>query len=282
MKKIEQAASFITQNLSLFQCPVCRQDFHQFHNNSLNCLNGHSFNLSKKGTIHFLQKQSKNDYSREMLLHRHLIAQAGLFDHIIQSIYQLIENKEGATLDVGCGEGSHLSALAKMGLAGQRIGFDISKEGIQLAASHYRDAFWCVADLSRSPFAENQYDTILNIFSPSNYKEFHRLLKPGGQVIKVVPGENYLIELREQFYKDRQEKQRYSNQEVVDHFAQHFPNYTTQEVHYSFDVPEDRVDDLMKMTPLYWSANKEETTSLLKQGINKVTVDVQILVGKCS
>ncbi|MDZ7835836.1 MAG: hypothetical protein U5K84_11455 [Alkalibacterium sp.] len=32
--------------------------------------------------------------------------------------------------------------------------------------------------------------------SPSNYEEFDRLLKPGGRVIKVIPGEDYLKELR--------------------------------------------------------------------------------------
>src|SRR5699024_10380001 len=143
-------------------------------------------------------------------------------------IYMNIDQKEGVTLDVGCGEGSHLNKLAEMGLNGRKIGFDISKEGIQLAASHYRSAFWCVADLSHPPFAFQQYDTILNIFSPSNYKEFKRLLAEKGQVLKVVPEEHYLIELRQHFYKGQEEKEVYSNKEVVDHFSDQFPEVETQ------------------------------------------------------
>ena len=68
--------------------------------------------------------------------------------------------------------------FTKSGVSGTKIGFDISKDAIQLAASHYfDDAFWCVADLAHSPFAGEQFDAILNILSPSHYEEFGRLLK---------------------------------------------------------------------------------------------------------
>ena len=50
-----------------------------------------------------------------------------------------------------------------------------------------------------SSFAPASFDTILNLFSPSNYQEFDRILKPGGQVIKVVPAASYLKELRQAF-----------------------------------------------------------------------------------
>lgn len=62
---------------------------------------------------------------------------------------------------------SFLAELSQAGLSGLKIGFDLSKEGIYLASNQPIDAFWCVADLTNLPFADQGLDTILNIFSPS-------------------------------------------------------------------------------------------------------------------
>ena len=80
--------------------------------------------------------------------------------------------KNKTVVDVGCGEGSFLAELSQAGLSGLKIGFDLSKEGIYLASNQPIDAFWCVADLTNLPFANEGLDTILNIFSPSHYQNF--------------------------------------------------------------------------------------------------------------
>ncbi|MEG0288445.1 MAG: methyltransferase domain-containing protein [Carnobacterium sp.] len=280
MKKIDSAAQFLTEQMDLFQCPVCRQAFQQVENRSLRCESGHLFDLSKKGTLYFLLKGSKNEYDKEMLTARFQIAQAGLFDPLLDSVYQHIQNKEtGHLLDVGCGEGSQLDYLTKLGLKGQKIGFDISKDAIQLAASHFTSAFWCVADLAQSPFATNQYDTILNIFSPSNYQEFERLLKPGGQVLKVVPEKDYLMELRALFYRDQKERQDYSNELVIKKFKEHFSSIETKRVRYQFPLTDDAFKNLMKMTPLSWGASEAAKQYALEHPLSHITVDVCLLIG---
>lgn len=50
------------------------------------------------------------------------------------------------------------------------------------------------------PFASNHFSDVINILSPSNYQEFKRVLKPQGQIIKVMPNANYLQELRHLVY----------------------------------------------------------------------------------
>lgn len=165
-------------------------------------------------------------------------------------------------------------------MKGQKIGFDISKDAIQLAANHFSTAFWCVADLAQSPFASQQYDTILNIFSPSNYKEFDRLLKKGGQVIKVVPEKDYLIELRKLFYRDQAEKQTYSNEVVIEKFKEHFPSMEMKRVNYSFELTQSLFEDLMKMTPLSWGASPASKEYALAHPLQSVTIDVCVLVGQ--
>ncbi|EDP67830.1 ribosomal RNA large subunit methyltransferase A, putative [Carnobacterium sp. AT7] len=281
MKKIEKAALFMQENRELFQCPICKDTFDQLEGNSLSCLNGHLFDISKKGTLYFLLKGTKNEYDKEMLSSRFNIATAGLFHPLLDELYKcIIEKEDGHTLDVGCGEGSQLDYLTTLGLKGQKIGFDISKDAIQLAANHFSTAFWCVADLAQSPFASQQYDTILNIFSPSNYKEFDRLLKKGGQVIKVVPEKDYLIELRKLFYRDQAEKQTYSNEVVIEKFKEHFPSMEMKRVNYSFELTQSLFEDLMKMTPLSWGASPSSKEYALAHPLQSVTIDVCVLVGQ--
>ncbi|MFO8069651.1 MAG: methyltransferase domain-containing protein [Alkalibacterium sp.] len=274
MKKIDKAKSFLSDQLHLFKCPVCQSSFDVIEGYQLSCTNKHSFDLSKKGTLHFLLKPSKSEYSRPMLLSRQRIAKMGFWQPMLDTLYSSIGNKKGVVLDVGCGEGAHSAYLREEGLAGPVIAFDISKEGVNLGAATYEDIFFLVADLAQSPFATAQFDTILNILSPSNYEEFNRLLKPGGQVIKVIPGKDYLKELRAFQPK---ENQTYSNKEVKDKFMTHYPKATEHQVRYSVELNDEEVKDFLDMTPLGWhiEASQKQADSL-----HRITVDMVILVGE--
>ncbi len=106
-----------------------------------------------------------------------------------------------------CGEGSHLQRIIEgSNIPATGIGLDISKDGILLASKRYENSIWIVGDLAKSPFGDQSFHIILNILSPSNYKEFKRLLVQDGLVIKVVPRPDYLKELREVLYDDMEKK----------------------------------------------------------------------------
>lgn len=277
MNKKDKAIQFLVEYKELLQCPICKQAFFEVEGNSVQCERGHSFDVSKKGTVYFLLKQVKSEYNRKMLESRTRVAKKGLWHPLLKEIYGWIEEPTGVHLDVGCGEGSHLNELSKLGLAGQKIGFDISKEAIQLAATQYTGAFWCVADLVHSPFASHHYDTILNILSPSNYTEFNRLLHSEGQLIKVVPNAGYLKELRKALYED---KKIYSNERVVKHFFSHYPLASQESVSYTVEVNAEDIRDLIKMTPLGWQASERKKKELLTHPFAQITVDLTVLVGK--
>jgi 23S rRNA (guanine745-N1)-methyltransferase/PadR family transcriptional regulator PadR len=277
VKKKERASLFLSESIHLFQCPICKQSFEKVEEGTLYCVENHTFDVSKKGTVHFLLKQSKNEYNKEMLESRTKIATAGLWKPLLEEIIEVIETPEGTHLDVGCGEGTHLHHLSTLGLKGSKIGFDISKDAIQLAAAQYTEAFWCVADLADSPFQTTQYDTILNILSPSNYAEFDRLLKENGQVIKVVPNEGYLKELREALYEDQKP---YSNKEVVENFYKQYDSVSEKNVTYQWAIKKEDRADLIRMTPLAWNASDKKKEELLEDGFDSITVDLTILIGK--
>ena len=274
MKKIEKAQMFLENHLDLFQCPVCQKTFDQIENFQLTCPNHHQFDLSKKGTLHFLLKPMHSEYTRDMLLARQRIAQDGFWHGLLEHVYSLVERPSGVHLDVGSGEGSQSDYLKQLGLSGPTVAFDISKEGINLAAATYEDIFFLVADLAQSPFSENAFDTIFNILSPSNYQEFKRILKAGGQVIKVVPGADYLKELRTFSGSENKE---YSNQAVVDKFMEHFPNGTQHHVQYTVELADEHIDDFIQMTPLGWHADLDDQA---KSKLKTITIDLFILEGR--
>ena len=63
-----------------------------------------------------------------------------------------------------------------------------------------RAAFLHVADVwQRWPIADDSADVVLSVFSPRNFIETERVMKPGSVLIVVTPEENHLVELRTKF-----------------------------------------------------------------------------------
>ncbi|MDA9472701.1 methyltransferase domain-containing protein [Enterococcus sp. 5H] len=280
LKKIDSARNYLEKHYRQFRCPTCHKEF-VLNGYSLICEENHQFDLSKKGTLYFLSHSIQTEYNKKMLLHRGKMIQSGMYQPLLDKIIEAM-NLTGNTLDVGCGEGSFLSELTRLGLAGGKTGFDISKDGIYLASSQPIDAFWCVADLTNLPFNDHSMDTILNIFSPSHYQEFRRVLKQDGTVIKVIPEEGYLKELRAAFYSDDREKQSYSNEKVLAKFSKEMSVISDERVTYKFEIPEVNQLDLLEMSPLEWGVSETVKQKLQKAPLREITIDVRMLIGNVS
>lgn len=276
LKKIERSQRFLKKHLTLFRCPICHLPYQAVQEDSLVCPQDHRLDLNRQGTLYFLRHQVHSEYNRTMLLSRRRILQSGLFNGFLQVIAQKMITG-GTTLDVGCGEGTPLHFLEKQ--AGTAVGFDLSKAGIKLATQQPTTAFFCVADLAQLPFNAQTFQSVLNIFSPSNYQEFSRILAPEGQVIKVIPNSDYLVELRRALFAD-DARRHYSNQKVQSRFKEKYGQVTTQRVRYQFTVPEAQFTDLVVMTPLHWQASTEQIHQLVAHPFSQITVDVTVLVGQ--
>ncbi len=279
LKKIERGTMFIQTQSDLFRCPTCHQMMHA-QEKALVCLEGHRFDVSKKGTLYFLNHQIKTDYDREMFEHRRKLIVHGMYQPLLDLLQPFCQNQR--ILDVGCGEGSFLQQLNEQATLLPSVGFDISKEGVYLASDYGENVFWCVADLTNLPFQEDRFTTILNIFSPSNYQEFQRVLVDGGQLIKVVPRSGYLKELRAAFYPEDEKKQHYSNQAVVEKFQETFRESERQTLTYVFDIPESCQLSLLEMSPLEWGVSMEIKEKLQKKPLKRITIDLDILIGRIS
>ena len=282
MKKNERQRQFVQRHLDLFRCPTCQAPAAVVQGNSLVCVNGHRIDFNRHGYLHFLNGAATTEYGREMFLARRQLLAAGLFKPLVQRIAQCLPTRPIRLLDVGTGEGTPLLQLAqsRSRFADTRVGFDISKPGITLATQLDLTAFFCVADLRQLPFNNESFDAVVELFSPSDYQEFNRVLAPEGELLKVVPNAGYLGELRQLLYRDDQAKLHYDNHRVVELFNRHYPAATTEQIKYQFTIPAGLQEALVEMTPLHWGKGARQLSKHELASLTTVTVDVSLLRAK--
>lgn len=288
--KFESAKKLIKDNHGIFKCPVCGREMTINRTNSLECKNGHNFDLARHGYVNLLLKPVRSDYDQKMYDSRSTVIKSGFFDSLLIAISDLIlemypkhELAVSKILDAGCGEGSHLAKiLSNLGQTGTvdwlGIGVDISKEAILTAAKEYPNIIWSVADLAKLPFQNDQFDIVLNILSPANYGEFERVLKKGGLLIKAVPGNDYLIELRE-FLFEGTAKQSYHNDRIIRHFSSNINLIDARQTSATLCLNSEHIEHVIKMTPLARHGKKEKIDAIIETGTKSITVAFDILVG---
>lgn len=284
MKKIERAQQFVNDHMKLFRCPVCHASLEKIVGTSVICHNHHVIDFNKHGYLHLLNNNGGTEYDRQMFVDRRQLLSAGLFKPIIQKIAADFPKKALRILDVGTGEGTPLMQLAEQRCQQEdtMVGFDIAKAGIQLATQLPFGGFFCIADLRNLPFANDSFDIVMELFSPSDYQEFERVIAPNGELIKIIPNANYLIELRHLLYGQDDRHYHYDNQRVLDLFRQHYPMATVTPVKYRFAVPNGMQRALIGMTPLHWGKGVAKLSEDDLQQITAVTVDISILRAKIS
>lgn len=284
------AAQLMAASSAIFRCPVCSAAMELQHVKSLECINRHTFDLSKVGYVNLFTHSPKVKYEKQMFEARHLLCQAGLFAPMNQvisdyMIHELVDTDQVIKLlDAGCGEGSHLFHLKKYverktasRLLG--VGIDLAKEGVYIAAREYPNLIWCVADIANCPFRDRQFHCIMNILSPANYAEFQRVLMNGGTMIKVVPGKQHLQEIREYFYGQTARKA-YTNDRTIQRFQDDFRITAIERVTYKAAIAQEWMAAVIQMTPLSWGIAAEKQQQALRMEVNEITMDLTILFGK--
>ena len=261
------------QQFNRFACPHCKEPMKVETEGRLQCENRHSFDVAKQGYVYMLAKPMNSMYSKELFDARHHIITSGLYDRVQQKIADMIGGEGAQILDTGCGEGSHLARICAQLDGAVGVGIDIAKEAIIAAAKFNPRQIWCVGDLAKSPYQAASFDIVLNFLSPANYEEFARLLKPGGKVIKVVPQENYLKELRMQAFADT-EKESYTNASTVERFKEQFAHVAVERVTYTLPIAAADVPKLLQMTPIGWHVENANEIKL-----TEITIDLDILIG---
>ena len=263
-----------------FACPICQENLTLLET-SLKCCNRHSFDLAKFGYVNLAPqiKQSVN-YDKENFQNRQQILEAGFYRAILEAISDLLSNSKNAKtiLDIGCGEGFYSRKLQERHPDKTFYAFDISKDSVQIAAKSEPNwaVNWFVGDLARLPIKDASMDILLDIFSPANYGEFRRVLSKDGILIKVIPTENHLKEIRQKV-QDQLTNKDYSNQDIKNHFQEHFTILSSQTASLTKTITAEQLQALLSMTPLLFHIDQ---TKIDWSQLTEITIEAEILVGK--
>ena len=263
-----------------FACPICQENL-TLVESSLKCNNRHSFDLAKFGYVNLAPqiKQSAN-YDKENFQNRQQILEAGFYQAILEDISNLLATNPSAktVLDIGCGEGFYSRKLQESHSEKTFYAFDISKDSVQIAAKSEPNwaVNWFVGDLARLPIKDGSMDILLDIFSPANYGEFRRVLSKDGILIKVIPTENHLKEIRQKVQNQLTNKD-YSNQDIKNHFQNNFTILSSKTASLTKTITTKQLQALLSMTPLLFHVDQ---TKIDWSQLTEITIEAEILVGK--
>ena len=203
--KIDAARRNFQSMRATLLCPHCRAELQQ-QDNCFRCPAGHCYDLSARNYLNLApaQRQTGQKYNKDLFAARRRVFEGGFYQPLLDEIaavcLRLHNHPRPDMLDAGCGEGWFAGTLYRQLTADGRepelLAVDLSKDGVEMAAAHTRPLKCLIADLARLPLPDASLDIILNILSPANYSEFRRVLRPDGLLLKVIPGEDYLCQVR--------------------------------------------------------------------------------------
>lgn len=268
------------QTATAFACPICQEAL-DLVQQSLVCTNRHSFDLAKFGYVNLApQVKASKDYDKENFQNRQLVLENGFYDHILTSLSECLSplDHPANILDIGCGEGYYSRSLQERYPDHSFYAFDLSKESIQLAAKSDQEwrVKWFVGDLARLPLLDQSMDLLLDIFSPANYQEFKRVLAPDGRLIKVIPTAAHLQEIRQKV-KEHLDQADYSNEQIIQHFSDHFTIENTIHCQERFELTPALREALLSMTPLLFHVDPAQIDWT---DLTQVTISATILIGR--
>ena len=268
------------QTATAFACPICQENL-TLVESSLKCINRHSFDLAKFGYVNLApQVKASQDYDKENFQNRQLVLENGFYDHILNALSECLSPLAHPVniLDIGCGEGYYSRSLQERHPDHSFYAFDLSKESIQLAAKSDQEwkVKWFVGDLAHLPLLDQSMDLLLDIFSPANYQEFKRVLAPDGRLIKVIPTATHLQEIRQKV-KDHLDQVDYSNEQIIQHFSDHFTIENTIHCQERFELTPALREALLSMTPLLFHVDPAQIDWT---DLTQVTISATILIGR--
>ncbi|COF99381.1 putative RNA methyltransferase [Streptococcus pneumoniae] len=110
----------------------------------------------------------------------------------------------------------------------------------------------------------------------ANYGEFRRVLSKDGILIKVIPTENHLKEIRQRV-QDQLTNKEYSNQDIKEHFQEHFTILSSQTASLTKTITAEQLQALLSMTPLLFHVDQSKIDW---SQLTEITIEAEILVGK--
>ncbi len=268
-------------------CPVCQTPVTTTEDGGV-CRKGHRFDRARSGYMHLLpanRKHAKNPGDDKLMVDaRRKFLDKGYYRPLADTVSRLagdwlanLPHQTPCVLDAGCGEGYYTTllydALCQRGLEPDILGVDISKLALDKAAKRQKAIFYVVASVFHLPVPDACCDLLCSLFSPYCSEEYQRVIRPGGAMLLVIPGENHLWELKQAIYE-----RPYKNQ--VKPFAlEGFTLLDHMQVHDTIYLAEHNdIENLFKMTPYYYKTSEQDQARLLGRGELTTQIEFEVLL----
>ena len=266
-------------------CPVCQTPITTTEDGGV-CRKGHRFDRARSGYMHLLpanRKHAKNPGDDKLMVDaRRKFLDKGYYRPLADTVSRLagewlanLPHQTPCVLDAGCGGGYYTTllydALCQRGMEPDILGVDISKLALDKAAKRQKAIFYVVASVFHLPVPDACCDLLCSLFSPYCSEEYQRVIRPGGAMLLVIPGENHLWELKQAIYE-----RPYKNQ--VKPFAlEGFTLLDHMQVHDTIYLAEHNdIENLFKMTPYYYKTSEQDQARLL--GREELTTQIEFEV----
>lgn len=275
--KPAQLAEKLSPVLSDMCCPRCGSAL-THHDGSLICLSGHCFDLSRRGYVNLAPShdQATEKYDADLFESRSLVFAGGFYAPVLDTITRMLQDRQTPflALDIGCGEGYYSHELARRFPAACFVGLDLSRDAITAAARGLTPAHWLVADLKHLPFCSHSADVLLDVLTPADYAEFRRVLKPDGELIKVIPGTDYLCEVRAAVSEHLREGSNYDNARVLTHLRDNADVQEECVIHQTQPLTSEQSRAFLHMTPMTFSVPEQVLDTLT---LSSITIHMHVL-----
>ncbi len=212
-----------------------------------------------------------------MVMARRNFLSEGFYEELCRKICETVGKvvpRGKVIADVGCGEGYYSKAICSSGEY-CFFGIDISKDALKYAAKSIKEGQFAVASAFKLPFENSSVDCVMNIFAPSAYDEFHRILKEDGVLIKAVPLEEHLWGLKCAVYDKPYKNKAELRNDVL------FNLVSTKEIKYNLCIKgAENIMNLFKMTPYCYKTSRQDTEKISKLTELSTTVHFAIEIYK--
>jgi 23S rRNA (guanine745-N1)-methyltransferase len=251
-------------SFTIYKCPVCQKQLVKV-DNSYRCNEKHTYDIAKEGYVNLLlanqMKSKEPGDSKAMMIARSNFLNKGYFEKLVDNIsktlhnyFDLAQQNDYVVFDAGCGEGYYTDGIFKELVKETEVpriwGMDISKEAVRFAAKRNKNIGFCVGSIFHLPILDNSVDCIVNIFAPFKEEEFQRILKENGIIIKVTPGAQHLMGLKNALYDNP-----YENDERMPEISCF---EIVKSINLKYEIQIDNSEDIinmLKMTPYFWNTN---------------------------
>ncbi|HEU4348974.1 MAG TPA: 23S rRNA methyltransferase [Actinoplanes sp.] len=235
--------------LPYLRCPVCEDTLARRAERTLRCPHGHSFDIARQGYVNLTRGRTPHPGdSAEMVAARAAFLAAGHYAFVARALSAAARSAAGPVVDAGTGTGWYLAAVLDALPHATGLGLDVSKPALRRAAWAHPRAAAVLADLWQPlPVATGSAALILNLFSPRNGPEFHRILRPDGALLVVTPAADHLRELIDSFRMIRVDPDKADR--VSESLGGHFAAVGTETHRARLKLAGDALRTLIGMTP---------------------------------